>query len=226
MKTESPVSRAIVPMLVTCLALAAMVMAGEAGAGEGTPPVLVLIKGGTLRIEGTSTLHPWHADAKEIDATFGLKGTAPVAPFDLETLARTSQLAVFNLTVPVKSLSSGEGGLDDNLRKAMKADQFPDIVFQMDSLEISTIGASGVAAAGAPFSAKLHGKLTVSGVQRPVDVDIDAKPEAGAWRVTGHKTLSMSDYQVKPPVLMMGMLHTGDPIDIKFDLELKPGASS
>ena len=39
---------------------------------------------------------------------------------DLEALIREHFIKTFHLTVPVDKLSSGEKGLDDNMRKALK----------------------------------------------------------------------------------------------------------
>ena len=55
---------------------------------------------------------------------------------DLEGLVRGHFIKTFHLFVPVDQLSSGEKGLDANMRKALKGDQYREIQFQMDSYEV------------------------------------------------------------------------------------------
>ena len=45
-------------------------------------------------------------------------------------------IKTFHLVVPVDKLSSGEKGLDANMRKALKGDRYKQIRFQMDSYDV------------------------------------------------------------------------------------------
>ncbi len=130
--------------------LAAAAVAALAGLGDAQEKLDVTVAtGGALRLDGTSTLHPYSATAKEYQAVFGLSPAPAVAaaPADLWTLVASHRIARFELTIPVKGLTSGEGGLDDNLRKALHADKNPTIEFRMTSYHVIPPATQGVAAA-------------------------------------------------------------------------------
>ncbi len=193
--------------------------AGPAGGQEaqtveaGSP--LVLAAGGTLKLEGTSTLHPWSSSTKELRGRFRLKAGA--TPGDPAALLRSGAVESFELRLPVRSLRSGEGGLDDNLYKALRAEQNADVVFQTSAYQVTPTSAGA-------FKATLRGALKIAGVAREVAVDVEAQPTAHGLRVTGSKVLSMEDYDVKPPVLLFGMIKTGDAVSVRFDVEVVAAA--
>ncbi|MHB8418099.1 MAG: YceI family protein [Myxococcales bacterium] len=182
------------------------------------PVQLGLAPGASLRIEGTSTLHKWSAAAQEVRAVFGLKPGA--APGDLGALGRSGAVASLELSVPIRSLKSGESGLDDNMYKALRVDEAPAIVFRMASYQVGPTGAGG------SFTATLKGQLRIAGAAREVEVAVDARPVPNGLRITGSKVLSMKDFGVKAPVLMLGMLRTGDAVTVRFDLEVVAGAGA
>jgi polyisoprenoid-binding protein YceI len=186
-------------------------------AGAQDRQTVTVASGGTVRLFGTSTLHPYSATAKEYRAAVGLKPTSGATPAaDAWSLIASHGISSFELAIPVKALSSGEGGLDDNLRKALKADKNPTIEFRMTSYDVTAPSAPGGAAA-----LNLKGELRVAGVDRTVEIDVDVKSVAGGLRITGSKVLSMTDFKVEPPVLMLGMIRTGNQVTIRFELELE-----
>ena len=191
------------------------VVAAVVGIAEARVGGMTVAKGGVLRLDGTSTLHPYSAVAKEYHAVFGLSPSA--AGDDLWTRVASHRIASFELSIPVKSLTSGESGLDDNLRKALHADRNPTIEFRMTSYAVIPPATQGAAAA-----LKLKGTLEVAGVTRDTEIDVDVNSIAGGLRITGSKVLSMADFKVEAPVLMLGMLRTGDKVTIHLDLQLYP----
>jgi polyisoprenoid-binding protein YceI len=199
--------------ILTVVAMAAVTSAAHAQESSG----VTVVKGGLLRLEGTSTLHSYLANAKEYQAVFGPIPNAG-GTTDLWGVIAGHQIERFKLSIPVKGLASGESGLDDNMRKALRADVNPAIEFRMTSYEVISPTAPGGAA-----TLKLKGTLEVAGVTHDVEVDVDVKAVAGGLRLSGSKVLSMADYNVQPPVLMLGMLRTGDKVTIRFELELRNG---
>src|SRR5439155_14045818 len=90
-----------------------------------------------LWIEGTSNLHDWSCKATALDAAIEVDAAAvqlAVAPPKL--LKRVA------VKVPVKSLKCGHGAMDDNVYKALKADETPEISYIMATFEATPGGAS------------------------------------------------------------------------------------
>ena len=193
--------------------------------GEGSESArinaLTFAPGATLELDGDSSLHRYSAKARRIEIGVDVddaRAAAVTPPPDLETLIRDHFVRSFTLVVPVDQLSSGEKGLDDNMRKALKGAQYKDIRFQMDSYDVKA-PSSGAAA----FSVTLRGRLSLAGVERRIDVAATCVRVGEGLRLSGSKELLMTDYQIKPPTLMFGAIKTADLITIKFNATLQKG---
>jgi hypothetical protein len=188
---------------------------GLTSAAEST---LTLAPGASLELDGDSSLHRYSAKAHGMRASAGLDATrlaSATRPPDLEALIRGHFIRTFQLVVPVAELSSGEHGLDVNMRKALKADRFKEIRFQMDSYDLAPpLG-------GPTIAVTLHGRLSLAGVERKIDVGATGVRVKDGWQVTGSKDLLMTDYQIKPPTMMLGAIKTKNLITVKFNATLQ-----
>jgi polyisoprenoid-binding protein YceI len=68
------------------------------------------------------------------------------------------------------------------------------------------------------FTITAHGTLTVAGVERPIDLSVAARREGEGIRLKGTRQLRMTEFEIKPPKMMMGTLRTGDQVTVTFDL--------
>jgi polyisoprenoid-binding protein YceI len=168
--------------------------------------------GGSLRIEGDSSLHKWSSTATVVAMTFQL---ADGAPASLTEAIKASKVEGMEVKIPIAGLKSGDSGLDRNLRKAIKEKQFPDVVYRLDRYETAKGAADGV------LSAKTTGKLTIAGETKPTTMDVEFRLDPNGAAVKGVYSLKMSDYGIKPPTLLLGAIKVRDPITIRFDLLLK-----
>ncbi len=160
--------------------------------------------GSTLSVKGTSTLHDWTMTSTEATVQAGIEQ------------AGTGALQSVSLSVPVVSLKSGKGAMDRNAQEALKAKQHPDIRFALKA-------PVGPATTGSTVSWPAAGTLTVAGVSRDVTVTVNCTRAAdGSLTCTGSVPLKMTDYGVKPPVLMMGTLKTGNDVTVEFSVKLAP----
>jgi YceI-like domain len=179
----------------------------------------VLAPGASLELDGDSTLHKYSAKAQGMEGALGIDparvATAAQAS-DLETLILGHFIKTFHLILPVNKLSSGEKGLDDNMRKALKGSQYKDIQFQMDSYDVLPSSTGGAA-----LKVILHGRLSLAGVERKIDVAAAGVPIQDGIRMSGSKDLLMTDYQIKPPTMMLGAIKTANLITVKFNATLR-----
>ena len=66
------------------------------------------------------------------------------------------------------------------------------------------------------------GDLTVSGKTRPIDLELHIVPHGnGQVTISTNTSLKMTDFGVKPPTAMLGMIKSGDAVNVKVDWELK-----
>lgn len=187
-----------------------------------TPAHLVVSKEHSeVSLAGDSTLHRYGAKAN----TFALDAQLDELPLPTgEAMAqavRDGELSSLELRVPVRALKSGESALDENLWKTLNADRAPQIRFRMQSCQPLPSSDPAVA-----MIVHLKGTLEIAGVERDVAVDGRVTVLPSSLRVRGTKVLKMSDFGVKPPVLMGGLIKTDDAITLLFDLELIPAPGS
>jgi polyisoprenoid-binding protein YceI len=157
-------------------------------------------------IEGTSNVHDWKAQAAVIDAVIELDAAGLAA--GPATLVRK-----VTITIPVKELKSGKGGMDGNIQKALKSDRNPDITYTLTSIE-ALVGDGKDA-----FTLRAAGTLKLAGAENAVTVDIVATRLAdGTIKATGTLPVKMTAFAVKPPTALLGTIKCGDEVKIRFDL--------
>ena len=192
---------------LTSLALTALCT--FAGSARAQSIRLAVAPESKLWIEGGSNLHGWSCKASSIDAMIDvdeafLKSNSP-------TLLKKVQVKV-----PVRNLKCGHGGMDNNLYKALKADDAPDISYILGTFDV-------VPGASDAFTVKSVGTLKIAGTEKTVNMDVTAsKQPDGSLRAEGELPLLMTDFGVKPPTAMLGTLRTDNKVTVKFTLLVGP----
>jgi hypothetical protein len=160
-----------------------------------------------IKVSGTSNLHNWSMEAKEMSCS---------AKFSFAAGSSQPQsLSALDLSIPVHNLKSGESSMDSRAYTAMKAEKFATITFVSQSAVI-------VPGQKNEFQIKSTGTMTVAGVAQPVVLTAACQVNAdGSIVCSGSTPLKMTDYQIKPPSFMLGALKTGNALTIDFSLILK-----
>ncbi len=154
-------------------------------------------------IEGTSNVHDWKAEAAVIDAQI---------EFGTLTGDAGQLVKKVTITIPVKELKSGKGGMDGNIQKALKADKNPDIVYTLTDIETLSETKDG-------FTLRANGTLRLAGAESAVTTEIAATRLAdGSYKATGTVPVKMTAFAVKPPTAMLGAIKCGDDVKVRFDL--------
>lgn len=160
-----------------------------------------------LWLEGDSTLHPFSSTAAAVSASLTVDAASAAPEAVLAAIAGQKPAALM-VAVPVAGLKSAHSGLDKNLRKALKADRFADVVFEMSSYKLKD-GRISVA-----------GSLSIAGATRPIEIEVSASAAPGGLVVRGERDVLMTDFGIKPPTAMLGAIKTKDRITVKFRLVL------
>jgi len=192
---------------LTSLALTALfTIAGSASAQSVR---LAVAPDSKLWIEGGSNLHGWSCKASSIDAMIDVDEAC------LKSMSPTL-LKKVQVTVPVRNLKCGHGGMDGNLYKALRADDVPDISYILGTFDV-------VPGASDSFTVKSVGTLKIAGTEKTVNMDITAsKLPDGSIRAEGELPLLITDFGVKPPTAMFGTLRTDNKVTVKFSLLVGP----
>jgi polyisoprenoid-binding protein YceI len=158
-----------------------------------------------LKVLGNSTLHKWEANATQLDISGSL---LPVKGSLLEQI-KAGALQSLTVSVAVGGLKSTEGvTMDHAMFKAMDLAHFTGIQFQLRSYAVQ----------GATVTAQ--GALTIHGVAKNIELKGLLSSRENKVSVNGSYDLLMSDYGIKPPVMMLGTVRVADKITIAYDYDL------
>lgn len=128
----------------------------------------------------------------------------------IQVMPETGGLYHVEMTVPIRSLKSGEEKRDQDVARLLKADQEPEMVFRSNSLSLEEwqrlIGEGQF---------RLNGQLKVAGSSHPIESQINVVKSEGNVEVDGLVKTSFKNLQLKPPRLAMGLFAS-----VKDDLEL------
>lgn len=164
-------------------------------------------RGVHLKLKGTSTLHDWEMVSNYAtgEAQFITRSGSPSELTSLKSLS---------FVVKVKDLQSDNKGLNNNAYTALKSDEYKDIHYKLSS--------STLVPEKGGYLLKTKGKLTIAGITKDIVMDVHSVINAnGTITCKGSYNLKMTDYQVKPPSFMMGMMKTGDVATVDFTIDYK-----
>jgi polyisoprenoid-binding protein YceI len=162
-----------------------------------------------VTIAGTSNIHSYTAWTDTVRVT-RVKLAASVAQDTFwNDIVKPGVLEAFEVAIPAATLTSPKEGLDKNMHKALKVEANRDITFRLARLERSATGALMAA-----------GVLRVAGVEREVVLGLKTERRDAALVVKGELVLLMTDYGIKPPVAMLGMLKTDPKVTVTFETVL------
>jgi polyisoprenoid-binding protein YceI len=160
-----------------------------------------------VTIAGMSNIHAYTASTTTVRVTRVALSSAVAGPGFWDAVVRPGALEAFEVAIPAAQLTSPKEGLDKNMHKALKVQDHPDITFRLAALDP---GAT-------PGALKARGVLRIAGVDRNVVLDLTTERHDPTLTVKGKLDLLMTDYGIKPPTAMLGMLKTDPKVTVSFE---------
>lgn len=167
-----------------------------------------ILEKSTITIDGTSNVHDWTSEVKQINSNIIFNAEAMKAdnPF--------SPVQSLTLTIPVDKIDSGKGGMNRRMHGALKKDDHPNIRFELVSSEVKNGNASDN-----KFELSVTGDLTIAGVTNKVTIPVTAVQDAGnTYKFSGSYEINMKDYNMDPPTAMLGAVRSGEMVTVNFDI--------
>jgi hypothetical protein len=161
-----------------------------------------------VTIAGTSNIHEYTAATTNVRVARVALAPSVAGAALWDEIVKPGAIEALDVVVAAGTLSSPKEGLDKNMHKALKVEQFPDITFRLVRLDPS---AAGLMAAG---------KLRIAGVERDVVLTLTTERRGNTLVVKGRLPLLMTDYGIKPPTALLGMLKTDPKVTITFETVL------
>lgn len=157
----------------------------------------------SLKVTGTSSLHDWEMMATNLGGKIVLKQYGRnIEGFEKIDLALSSV-----------SLSSNNSVMDRKAHDALEVDKHPDIRFSMTAYELKNLTDGN-------FQGTIIGNLTIAGRTNYLSIPFQAQYiDMNNFKVSGNKSLKMSDFGIDPPRAMLGALKTGDEVNVEFIFE-------
>jgi hypothetical protein len=169
--------------------------------------------GNKVKIDGTATSKTWLVEGGVIS------GFLEINPADLFSGQQGKIDAKVETKIPVRSLKSGNGIMDERLQKEMKMADFAMINYTLTELLV----VSG--AAGGPMQCESTGNLAVSGVTNKIIMPVTiSKTADDTLKVVCVIDLKMSSFGIPPPIFEifgLGVLKTGDDVRISIEWIVK-----
>lgn len=163
----------------------------------------------SIIIAGTSTIHDWEADVEEMSTDISL------APEMITQDSMANPVKSFSLTVPVKSIESGKGGMNRKIYGALKEKDHPNIMFNLSSATLADTADQTPES----FTLNVTGNLNIAGELREVTFPVKGtKVGENSYRFEGTYGLNMKDYNVDPPSAVFGTIKSGEEVDINFNV--------
>ena len=150
-----------------------------------------------MTLSGTSSLHDWESDITKVYLTgTGSKENGKLALIESLTI-----------TVPVKAIKSGKSLMDDKTYNALLADKYPDIRFEINSVQL--------------MEGKIESKgtLTFAGMTKVIDIKANYSfTTESTLNVKGSQRIDMTQFGVNPPTALMGTVTTGKDVSIPYEI--------
>ena len=169
-----------------------------------------------MRVDGTSTVHDWTVKGPSINGHLKFKVALPpdATTRELREAIIANPQASVDVQIPVTSLKSGKKDMDKKMYEAMKIEQHPAIFYKLMSLKVPEDSTSDQQS----YVVQTVGELTVAGATRELRMPMTLRViDAQNIRISGQISMKMTDFNVKPPQAMMGMIKSGDKIKVNFE---------
>lgn len=158
-------------------------------------------KTSSMTILGTTNVHNFKSKVEQINGEL--------------TINSSKQAQSLVVVIPVQTIKSGEKLMDTKTYETFNYKKFPTISFKMTE-------ATSLVLKGADISVTVTGNLTMAGVTKRItfkSTGVNLKP--GVYEFKGTIPVKMTDFDMKPPTAMLGVMKVADAITLKYDVYLE-----
>lgn len=167
----------------------------------------VITKGCSLKVEGTTNVNRFSCiinNYSKPDTIIALKGS------------QSSVQLNGNIQLDIHDFNCHNPVMTADLRKTLKAKQYPRLVIKFLSLNLYPDAASR------HKTTKGFVMIELAGESKRFDVDYKiVSAESNYINLIGSRSIHFSDFNIEPPTRLGGMIRTNNELDVVFNLKLK-----
>ncbi len=167
--------------------------------------------GSKVKLDGTSTIHDWTVESGIMGGFIEFQSDYPLDPSKPNSEVKVTPKV--QVTIPVRSLQSGKGPMDEIMHDKLDVKANPTIKYTLTEWKPKD------RKAGDPLQFDTKGDLTVAGVTKPIEMVVTLTPEGDKLKATGTKELKMTDFGMSPPSpkVALGLIKTADEVKVTFN---------
>ena len=166
----------------------------------------------TVWIEGSSNINTFKCVSYKVHGEGILDSSIKAAPIIGSTF-NVSLKATFAITV--KSMDCGNPMVNSDMYEALKSDDFSTLSYELKRVDLL----GDISKDNGEYYANTVGMLTVAGSPREIKMKVKLTSLGnGKYKIEGNKEVLMTDFGVKPPTAMMGLLKAHDRLTFYFDI--------
>jgi hypothetical protein len=222
--------------LRTIVLLAACTVSARAvpvtGTGNGNPDLATfsILPESRLTLSGHASIVTWRLTSRQLRGSITVGASPHLVASVLSRWPSEGWLGEFldgppfpaqaSIAVPVASLHSQSTDMMRDVRRALRAETFPNIHYEF--LEIEEIRIKPTDRQETEVEMLSKGVLSIGGRNRIVSLNVVARrTESGTIHLRGITEIRMSDFNVEPPTRLFGLIRASDDVEIEFELYVK-----
>jgi polyisoprenoid-binding protein YceI len=163
---------------------------------------------GSVTVNGSSSLHDWSVDSQTIEGSVVFKAETPSSLVENNKL--TFDLDQAGVEIPVKSLSGEKDGLNQKMYKAMEAETYPDITYELDNVALDRRPAQN------KVRLQSEGTLTIHGTSRTLNMPMEVTRNGSRLVAEGETDLKMTDFDIEQPTALGGLVTAYDNVTVTW----------
>ncbi len=145
----------------------------------------VLSSDSEIRYSGAHPMHRWEGISRSLRGEFGIEAGRIALPIEL--------------SVPVRSFSSGNRNRDKHALEVLEAFRHPRLILRAQEITFADRKEADLFMG----HARLRGQLAIRGLERPVETVLEFTPNGPDVQFEGRFTIRLSDYGIQRPAFMM-----------------------
>ncbi len=154
----------------------------------------------SINLNGSSSFHKWKSKAEEFEGTLN---------FDGDTSLKNLNNDFIFISIKADKVMNNSKLQNKAIAKALKAKDFPLITFKSTSGNLLKKETDKI-------QLEVIGTLSIAGVDKTISALVTIRKTNKNLIFDGDYTLKMSDYNVKPPKSLFGLLKVKDTVNINY----------
>lgn len=184
----------------------------------------------TLVLEGSSNVAAWRCRGTSVDVQMTV--AAPIEKINAVLdriedgnigvwMSQPGQgrfpVPQFAMVIPIAAFRCGNAVMERDLRHALMADRFPTIEFRFTDLR----GVIEHDIDRNDYTTTIAGEVSMAGARKQIELPVVAQRVGrDRFRIRAEMSLRMTDFGVKPPTALFGLVKAHDKLVVRFDLTL------